>query len=97
MRKIAILTVAAAALLFAGSPSYSADLGGLTVRQSTRIATTAGCHMVKYCGLTGCSLRQVCQRYCPDGYSCYPLYGAYGPYGGTSYWAAYTETGWGRY
>jgi len=26
---------------------------------------------------------------CPDGYSCYPLYGAYGPYGGRSYWAAY--------
>lgn len=31
---------------------------------------------------------------CPDGYSCYPLYGAYGPYGGQSYWAAYT--GWYR-
>jgi hypothetical protein len=30
---------------------------------------------------------------CPDGYSCYPLYGAYGPYGGQEYWAAYT----GRY
>ena len=29
---------------------------------------------------------------CPDGYSCYPLYGAYGPYGGRSYWAAYV--GW---
>src|SRR5258708_26060897 len=29
---------------------------------------------------------------CPDGYSCYPLYGAYGPYGGQAYWAAYT--GW---
>jgi hypothetical protein len=31
---------------------------------------------------------------CPDGYSCYPLYGAYGPYGGASYWGAYT--GWVR-
>jgi hypothetical protein len=31
---------------------------------------------------------------CPDGYSCYPLYGAYGPYGGQAYWAAYT--GWYR-
>jgi hypothetical protein len=27
---------------------------------------------------------------CPDGYSCYPLYGAYGPYGGPAYWAAYS-------
>jgi hypothetical protein len=31
---------------------------------------------------------------CPDGLSCYPLYGAYGPYGGEAYWAAYT--GWTR-
>ena len=31
-------------------------------------------------------------RGCPDGYSCYPLYGAYGPYGGRAYWGAYT--GW---
>lgn len=30
---------------------------------------------------------------CPDGYSCYPLYGAYGPYGGTLYWGAYTAPG----
>jgi hypothetical protein len=27
---------------------------------------------------------------CPDHYSCYPLYGAYGPYGGRAYWAAYS-------
>lgn len=32
---------------------------------------------------------------CPDGYSCYPLYGAYGPYGGRAYWSAYTA-GWYR-
>jgi hypothetical protein len=39
-------------------------------------------------------VRRVVRRYigCPDGYSCYPLYGAYGPYGGKAYWAAYT--GW---
>ena len=29
------------------------------------------------------------------GYYCFPLYGAYGPYGGTSYWGAYTDAGWG--
>lgn len=38
-----------------------------------------------------------CIRPCPDGYSCYPLYGAYGPYGGVNYWGAYTFTGWGVY
>ena len=35
-----------------------------------------------------------CRPFCPDGYSCYPLYGAYGPYGGIAYWDAYTA-GWG--
>ena len=32
---------------------------------------------------------------CPDRYSCYPLYGAYGPYGGVPYWSAYSSFGWG--
>ena len=32
---------------------------------------------------------------CPGGYSCAPLYGAYGPYGGVDYWGAYTLAGWG--
>jgi hypothetical protein len=27
---------------------------------------------------------------CPDRFSCYPLYGAYGPYGGRTYWAEYS-------
>ena len=33
---------------------------------------------------------------CPDGYSCAPLYGAYGPYGTVRYWGAYTFSGWDR-
>jgi hypothetical protein len=33
---------------------------------------------------------------CPDRYSCAPLYGAYGPYGGVGYWGAFTYAGWGR-
>jgi hypothetical protein len=40
-------------------------------------------------------LHHDCKPLCPDGYSCYPLYGAYGPYGGTAYWDAYTGGGWG--
>src|SRR5674476_1625883 len=28
-----------------------------------------------------CDWYRVCTRPCPDGYSCSPLYGAYGPYG----------------
>jgi hypothetical protein len=40
-----------------------------------------------------CGVR--CRRVCPDRYSCFPLYGAYGPYGGTAYRGAYTLSGWG--
>jgi hypothetical protein len=35
-----------------------------------------------------------CPTRCPDRYSCAPLYGAYGPWGGQQYWAAYSYT-WG--
>jgi hypothetical protein len=35
-----------------------------------------------------------CRSPCPDRYSCSPLYGAYGPWGGEHYWAAYSYT-WG--
>jgi hypothetical protein len=36
--------------------------------------------------------RRTRHRYegCPDRYSCFSLYGAYGPYGGPAYWGAYT-------
>ena len=27
---------------------------------------------------------------CSDPFSCFPLYGAYGPYGGVGYWSAYS-------
>jgi hypothetical protein len=27
---------------------------------------------------------------CPEGYGCYPLYGAYGPWGGTAYWSSFS-------
>jgi hypothetical protein len=38
-----------------------------------------------------------CRGGCPDGYSCSPLYGAYGiPYGSPAYWARYTVGGWGH-
>jgi hypothetical protein len=41
--------------------------------------------------------RQVYQPQCPERYTCYPLYGAYGPFGGVAYWDAYTGGGdWGH-
>jgi hypothetical protein len=27
---------------------------------------------------------------CPDGISCFPLYGAYGPWGGHAYWSSFS-------
>jgi hypothetical protein len=41
------------------------------------------------CGPRGCEWRRRVHG-CPDRLSCYPLYGAYGPYGGVAYWSAYS-------
>jgi hypothetical protein len=47
-----------------------------------------------HCGpYAACGAR--CRMVCPDRYSCFPLYGAYGPVGGSGYWGAYTYVGWG--
>lgn len=54
--------------------------------------------VVRYAGTClsyGCRKRIV-WRGCPDRFSCSPLYGAYGPYGGVGYWTAYGP-GWARY
>jgi hypothetical protein len=48
------------------------------------------CHRVRQCGPAGCEWRRVCPRGCPDSVSCFPLYGAYGPWGGRAYWGAYS-------
>jgi hypothetical protein len=53
-----------------------------------------GCRYVWICGPYGCGWRHICRTRCPDRYSCYALYGAYSPYGGTPYWGAYTAAGW---
>jgi hypothetical protein len=42
------------------------------------------------------SQHSVIRPACPDPYSCAPLYGAYGPYGGAAYWTRYTYEGWSR-
>jgi hypothetical protein len=44
--------------------------------------------VVEECGWRHCRTR------CPDRYSCAPLYGAYGPWGGERYWASDAYT-WG--
>ena len=53
------------------------------------------CRAARKCNRYGCDWYKICPRRCPDRYSCSPLYGAYGPYGGVGYWAAYTVSAWG--
>jgi hypothetical protein len=76
---IAAMTIAtaSAALLFA-SRGQAADLNANT-RHFSR----------SDCGPYGCQWQRKLSR-CPDRLSCYPLYGAYGPYGGAAYWGAYS-------
>ena len=53
-------------------------------------------HRKAVVALTACGRK--CRSVCPDGYSCFPLYGDYGmPYGSPAFWARYTISGWGRY
>ena len=77
------------------------SFGGLTreamadesavIRHSKKVRQA--CHGPKCGPYAPCGVR--CPIVCPDGYSCRPLYGAYGPYGGVGFWGAYTFTGWG--
>ena len=51
---------------------------------------------VKHHARKGVAHTSVVRPACPDPYSCAPLYGAYGPYGGAAYWTRYTYAGWYR-
>ena len=64
--------------------------------QSSRVRMSAHqvCTEIYTCGERGCDWRRVCKGACSDRYSCIPLYGAYGPYGGAGYWSSYTLGGW---
>jgi hypothetical protein len=81
-RAIAVTLGTPAALL---SASEAVDLSE-KARQVCRRGHK--CHPYAPCGTR-------CRVACPDGTSCYPLYGAYGPIGGIGYWGAFTSSGWG--
>jgi hypothetical protein len=87
MRNIAISILAAIAIIGCGcvSQEASADEANLRYTKKVRPATPhRKCGPHDRCGFPVS---------CPSG-TCYSLYGAYGPYGGTSYWGRFTYSGW---
>jgi hypothetical protein len=95
MSKIMMVAVAAFFTVSVGLISFGAQAADMAVAPSAHVATNSPlCQDLRRCGPRGCHWYHVCTRACPDGYSCSPLYGAYGPYGGVSYWAGYTDSGW---
>jgi hypothetical protein len=83
--KKSIFALALTAPFVASIPSVS-----LAAEADLPVGQRAARHyrVVGECGWRHCPTR------CPDRYSCAPLYGAYGPWGGQQYWAAYSYT-WG--
>ncbi|MTV14343.1 MULTISPECIES: hypothetical protein [Bradyrhizobium] len=72
-----------------GSGVFAAEL---SVSAAPRALQRVGgdCQRLQYCRGDVCQWKRFCWHGCPDRYSCAPLYGAYGPYGGRDYWAAYS-------
>ena len=77
--------------------NWSSALGADFHHSTARTVVIPLCTPTWRCGPIGCRWYRDCYRGCPDGFSCYPLYGAYGPYGGTAYWGAYSESAWDSY
>ena len=94
MRKAVLTATAAFALVCSGCLTLGAVADQApAVRHSKNVRHVCqGPHCGPY---APCGAR--CRIVCPDGYSCFPLYGAYSPIGGVGYWGAYTLTGWGRW
>lgn len=84
MRRPLLFIAAIIAVLFVAliivSPGQAADLN-VNSRHTARPDAD--------CGPYGCPRYRITTS-CPDRLSCYPLYGAYGPYGGVGYWSAYS-------
>jgi hypothetical protein len=79
MRKIFIVTLTALAALSWDCVSHDLFADGMSLRRHART-----CGHYNRCGFPVA---------CPSGL-CYSLYGAYGPFGGASYWGRYTYSGW---
>ncbi|MCP1853573.1 MULTISPECIES: hypothetical protein [unclassified Bradyrhizobium] len=72
-----------------GSGVFAAELSVSPAPRAVQ-RVSGNCQRLQYCRGDVCQWKRVCWHGCPDRYSCAPLYGAYGPYGGRDYWAAYS-------
>jgi hypothetical protein len=104
MRNLIIVFAIISAAAFFGSERSGAMTLAAPAGLDPAIAATQSlesvlyrCHRVQQCSPAGCEWHRVCPRGCPDGVSCFPLYGAYGPWGGRGYWGSYSYPyGYGR-
>ena len=95
MSKTTIFMAVAAIIGFAGvTTTISAKAADANIPTGRRAMSGTHCQDLWRCGPGGCNWHRVCTPPCPDGSSCMPLYGAYGPYGGVGYWGAYSDAGW---
>jgi hypothetical protein len=71
------------------APTFAADADVSGPRPSRHVADA--CPRIWTCTGGLCDWQHVCRPVsCPDGFGCYPLYGAYGPYGGEAYWSSFS-------
>ena len=88
MLKVAVSAMTAIAVIFGGCISQQARADGDNARYTKKVRPVAHarkCGPHDRCGFPVS---------CASG-TCYPLYSAYGPYGGVVYWSRFTYEGWG--
>jgi hypothetical protein len=96
MRKLILMLAMGATVISLQASSHTALAADMGVYSRERVAMSRHCSRQWICGPEGCGWQRFCRIGCPDRYRCSSLYGAYGPYGGSAYWGAYTSAGWGR-
>jgi hypothetical protein len=99
MKRFFLTVVPVAVIVVAGiGETHSADFFGSGPPPAVFVRpNTSSCAGHWVCRADSCYWKRSCVRTCPGRYSCSSLYGAYGPYGGSRYWSAYTFGGWGTY
>ena len=97
MRRFLAVTAAGLLLALAAlSPAIAQEPGNARGKRMGPLGPgdNGMCYRHWRCGPSGCGWHKICGN-CPDRHSCWPLYGAYGPYGGVGYWGAYSPNLWG--